>query len=152
MLAGTRTTGQIISYRLMAAYAVPFYTLLSVNGRFCRLVKINFVFFTLKTQLSFRASPVSINANTAGLSSCQNADRQTNRQTDGFSALYSRRLNRMLFQIFLHMVLIITWIYNGFPVMPGLTIIKNFVWFWILSCWFVTVVGQIIMPNLNSDS
>ena len=77
VLTGTRTTGQIISYGLMAAYTIPFYTLLSVNGWFCRLVKINFVFFTLKT---LRASPVSINANTAGLSSCQKC-RQTDRQT-----------------------------------------------------------------------
>ena len=32
VLTGTRTTGQIISYGLIAAYTIPFYTLLSVNG------------------------------------------------------------------------------------------------------------------------
>ena len=30
--------------RVMATYTIVFYTLLSMNGGFCRLVKINFVF------------------------------------------------------------------------------------------------------------
>ena len=41
--SGTRTTGHML-YGLMAAYTIVFYALLSMNGEFCRLVKINFVF------------------------------------------------------------------------------------------------------------
>ena len=41
--SGTQTTGHML-YRLMAAYTITFYTLLSMNGGFCRLVKINYVF------------------------------------------------------------------------------------------------------------
>ena len=40
-------------------------------------------------QLSFRASPVSIDADTTEISACQKC-RRTDGRTDGFSALYSR--------------------------------------------------------------
>ena len=56
-----------------------------MNGGHYRLVKINFVI--PKTQLSFQASPVSIRADTAELSVYQKV--QTDRQTDGFPALYA---------------------------------------------------------------
>ena len=73
-------------------------------------VKINFVI--LKAQLLFRASPVSIRTDMAEISVCQKVqtDGQTDRQTDGFSALYSRFIglsgstvvNDSLWSLFIH--------------------------------------------------
>ena len=92
---GTRTTGHML-YRLMAAYTIVFYVLLSMNSRLCRLVKINFVFLK----------------DTAFISSKSDFDQctdcwvisvpkmQTDRQTDSFSALYNRCMAMVDAQIY----------------------------------------------------
>ena len=70
----------------MADCTIAFYTLLSMTDRFCRLVKINIVFLKDTAFISSKSS----------FDQCKHCwvisepKMQTDRQTDGFSALYSR--------------------------------------------------------------
>ena len=71
-------------YGLMAAYTITFYTLLSMNGQFCRLAKISFVFF--KDSFYFEQVPFRLMQTLLSYQRAKNADRQT----DSFLALYGR--------------------------------------------------------------
>ena len=75
---------------LMAAHTIVFYALQSMNVWFCRLVKINLS--SSMTQLSFRATPILIDADITEISACQKC-RRTDKQKDGFLALYSKLAN-----------------------------------------------------------